>query len=119
MGAVGVVATSVLTAKAATKASVILKQAKAENEEELTVLDKINYTLPVYLPPILMGTVTIACILGSNILNKKHQASLLTAYGMLDRSYKEYKHKVNELYGEDADAKVEEELAKDNKPRRK
>lgn len=108
-----------MTAKAATKASTILKQAKDEKGEELTVLDKINYTLPVYLPPILMGTATVACILGSNVLNKKHQASLLSAYGMLDRSYKEYKNKVVEMYGEEADKAVEEELAKDNKPRRK
>lgn len=70
-GAVGVVATAVLTAKAATKASKILEQAKAEKGEKLTALEAINATLPVYLPAILSGAATITCIFGANILNHK------------------------------------------------
>lgn len=118
-GAVGVVATSVLTAKATLKASVILEEAKKEKGEELTTLEKINEVALTFTPPVLMGVGTIACIFGANVLNKKHQASLVSAYTMLDRSYKEYRNKVTELYGEEADEKVEEELAKDHCPRRK
>ena len=52
-------------------------------------------------------------ILGANILNKRQQASLVSAYALLDNSYKKYKKKVEELYGEDADIQVKTEMAKD------
>jgi hypothetical protein len=38
----------------------------------------------------------------------------MSAYALLDNSYKEYKEKVSELYGEGADAQVREEIAKDH-----
>lgn len=112
VGVVGVVATSVLTAKAATKASHILEEARAEKGEDLTAFETINVALPIYLPAILSGAATITCIFGANAINKQKQASLVSAYGLLDQSYKEYKKKVEELYGEGADANVRNEIAK-------
>lgn len=112
VGAAGVVTTAVLTAKGATKASHILEEAREEKGEELTVLEKVNVTLPVYLPAILSGAATLTCIVGANMINKHKQASLISAYGVLDNSYKEYKKKVEELYGEGADKHVREEIAK-------
>lgn len=120
VGAAGVVGTSILTVRSATKANDILAKAEKEKGEELTVLEKVNYAFPTYIPPILMGVGTIACIFGANVLNKKHQASLISAYGMLDQSYKEYRNKVKELYGEEAEQAVEESIAEDHvKPRRR
>lgn len=102
-----------LTAKAATKASHILEEAKAYKGEDLTVLGTVNAALPAYLPAILSGAATITCIFGANALNKQKQASLVSAYGLLDQSYKECKKKVEELYGEGADDKVRHEIAKE------
>lgn len=113
VGAAGVVVTSISTAKAATKASKLLDLAKEEKGEELTKLEKVNVALPVYIPTILFGAATITCIFGANILNQKRQATLISAYGLLDRSYKEYKEKVDELYGEGTDEEVEEGIAND------
>ena len=113
IGGVGVVATTVLAVKATPKAIELLEQTEVEKDEPLTVLEKIQVAAPVYIPTILVGASTIACIFGANILNKRQQASLLSAYALLDNSYKEYKKKVTELYGEDADAHVRSELAKD------
>lgn len=113
VGAVGVVATSVATAKATTKASKLLESAEEVKGEELTTLEKVNIAGPVYIPAVLFGAATIACIFGANILNKHQQAAMASAYALLDRSYKEYKSKVNELYGEDASKLVSEEIAKD------
>ena len=47
------------------------------------------------------------------MLNKRQQASLISAYTLLDNSYREYREKVNELYGEDADREVQNEIVKD------
>lgn len=113
IGAVGVVGTAVMTAKATTKANLILEQAKVEKGEELTKLEKVNVALPVYIPTIMVGAATITCIFGANTLNKRKQASLVSAYGLLDKSYKEYRKKVDEYYGEGSDEEIVEEIAKD------
>lgn len=113
VGAVGVVTTAVLTAKAAPKASKILEEAKAEKGEKLTPLEVVNVAGPVYVPAVISGVITVTCIFGANILNKRKQASLISAYGVLDQAYKEYKKKVEELYGDGTDKYVREEIAKE------
>lgn len=113
VGAVGVVATAVTTAKATTKASKLLETAEEAKGEELTTLEKVNIAGPVYIPAVLFGAATIGCIFGANILNKHQQAAMASAYALLDRSYKEYKAKVNDLYGEEANKLISEEIAKD------
>ena len=50
---------------------------------------------------------------GANTLNKQRQAALMSAYALLDNSYKEYKKKVEESYGEEASSHIREEIAKD------
>lgn len=113
IGSAGVIITSVLTAKATPKAAYLLVKAKEEKGENLTVSETIKVATPAYIPAILTGVSTIACIFGANALNRRQQATLMSAYALLDNSYREYRDKVNELYGEDADKRVIEELAKD------
>lgn len=114
VGAAGVVATTIMAVKATPKALILLEQAKEEKGEELTRLEKVKIAGPAYIPTIITGTSTIACIFGANVLNKHQQAALMSAYALLDNSYKDYKNKVTELYGDDADARIREELAKDH-----
>ena len=113
VGGAGVVVTSVLAVKATPKAMRLLDKAKKEKGEELTKLEVVKTAAPAYIPAVVAGASTIACIFGANILNKRQQASLMSAYALLDNSYKEYRGKVSELYGEDADDKVKAEIAKD------
>ena len=113
LGVVGVIGTTISVAKAAPKASLLLQRKLEEKAEPLTNLEKIKIAAPIYIPSVIIGASTIACILGSNFLNKRYQASLASAYALLDSSYRDYKNKVKELYGEDADEKVITEIAKD------
>ena len=113
LGAVGVVATAVLAVKATPKALEVLEAAKDEKGEDLTMLEKVNVAGPLYFPAALTGVATLVCIFGSNAINRKQQAALMSAYTMLDSTYKSYRHKVRELYGEEADAKVQEALEQD------
>lgn len=113
LGVVGVVATSVLTAKAVPKASELVKKAEREKRDELTKLEKVKAAAPAYIPAVATGVSTIVCILGANVLGKKSQASLAAAYALLDRSYREYSNKLKELYGEEADGHIRAEVAKD------
>ena len=113
LGAAGVVATSIAAAKATPKAMALLKKTKEEKGEELTKLEIVKVAGPAYIPAVAIGASTIACIFGANALNKKTQASIMSAYALLDTSYKQYKSKVKELYGENSDRNVKKEIAKD------
>lgn len=112
VGGAGVVATSVMAAKATPKALALVEEAKGKNEE-LTKLDYVVAALPAYIPAIVTGVSTIACIFGANILNKRAQASLASAYALLNSSYNDYRAKTVELYGDEADDKIKEGVAKD------
>lgn len=113
VGAVGVVATVVVATKATTKAQDLLNQAKEEKGEDLTKLEMVKAAGPAYIPTVLLGASTIACILGANVLNKRQQAALVSAYALVDTSFKNYKKKVEELYGEGANSEVRREIVKD------
>lgn len=114
VGAVGVVTTSVMAVKATPKAMALLDEAKLEKGEELTKTEAIVVAGPAYIPSILVGASTIACIFGANILNKRQQAGLMSAYALLDNSYKEYKNKVKEMVGEDGHIEIHNAIAKDH-----
>lgn len=113
MAGVGLVATAVLTAKATPKAMTRVENAREEKGEELTKVETVIAAAPAYIPPILTGVATLTCMFGANVLNKRQQASLMSAYALLDNSYKEYKKKVDEVYGEGANVDVKAEIAKD------
>lgn len=114
IGSLGVVATTITAVRATPKAILILEEVEELKGEELTTSEKIIAAAPVYIPSLLIGISTISCIVGANILNKRNQAMLTSAYALLDSSFKEYKEKVIELYGEDTDEEIKTELAKDN-----
>lgn len=113
IGGVGVVATSVLAVKATPKALQMIDNAKEEKGEDLSKWEIVKTAGPAYIPAVLVGASSIACIFGANVLNQRQQASLMSAYALLDNSYKEYKAKVIELYGEEADSRVRSAIAQD------
>lgn len=113
IGGAGVVATSVMAVKATPKAMKLIEAKKEEKGEKLTVLETIETAGMTYVPTVITGAATIACIFGANVLNQRKQAALMSAYALLDNSYKEYKKKVDELYGEGSDQEIRDELAKD------
>ena len=112
LGALGVVGTAISAVKATPKAMEVLNQ----QDEELTTFEKAIVLTPVYFPTILMGTATIGCILGANAINKKNQAMLVSAYSYLDSSFKEYKDKVKDIFGEEGETRVEKEIKKRSIP---
>ncbi|MBO5906193.1 MAG: hypothetical protein J6Q84_07235 [Kiritimatiellae bacterium] len=113
VGGIGVVATAVLAAKATPKAICLVVEAEVDKGEKLTKLETVVAASPAYIPTVITGVSTVACIVGANILNKHRQASLMSAYALLDVSFKKYREKVKELYGDDADDRVRKEIMKD------
>ena len=113
VGAAGVIATTVAAVKATPKALMLLEEAKEEKGEELTKLEVVKTAGPVYIPTAVLGVSTLACIFGANVLSHRGQASLMSAYALADSSYKDYKKKVDELYGEEAGGQIRAGIAKD------
>ena len=114
IGGMGVVATAVMTAKATPKAMKLIEEAKEEKGEELTKWEMVKVSAPAYMPAVAIGAATVTCVIGANVLNKRKQAAMASAYALLDQSFKEYKKKVIETYGEDRDKLVRAEIAKDH-----
>jgi hypothetical protein len=113
VGSVGVVATSVMAVKATPKALKSLEAAEKQKGEKLTKLEVVKTAGPAYIPAALIGVSTIACIFGANTLNKRQQASLMSAYAVLNSSYTDYKKKVRELHGEEGEFEVRSAIVKD------
>ena len=106
IGAAGVIATAVTAGFGTIKASKLIAETREEKGEELTKLEIVCAVAPAYIPPVIIGVSTIACIFGANALNKRQQASLISAYALLKESYSEYRKTVTDIYGDDADDKV-------------
>lgn len=117
MGAIGVAATSIIAVKATPKAlDSIHKDSRIQHDGDsyaYTKVEAIQSSWKCYVPAVLIGTSTIACIFGANILSKHQQAAITSAYAMLSESYKQYKKAAKTVYGTDADSKIQAEMAKD------
>lgn len=113
VASVGVIVTTITAVRATPKAVKLLKEAELEKGENLTKVEIIRVAGPSYIPSALLGISTIVCIFGANTLNQKKQASLMSAYAMLNESYKQYRKSAKIVYGEDADDKIHAEMAKD------
>lgn len=110
-GAIGVIATTITAVKATPKAMRLLEEQEEVKGEKLTKIEVVKTAAPVYIPSILIGASTIACIFGANALNRKQQTTLVGLYSLLDSSYKNYKGNVKETFGEDADKKIAQTIA--------
>lgn len=129
-GVVGVVTSGIMACKATTKLSGILDETRETVEkieevaanpdmisEEYTQEDAkkdkvIVYTqtslkvAKLYAPSIIIGGLSIGAILtGSNIFRKRNMA-LAAAYATIDKSFKEYRGRVVERFGEDMDREL-------------
>lgn len=108
---VGVVTSTVLAIKATPKALQAIENATDEKGDELTKREIIQVAARSYIPTAITCVSTIVCILGANVLNKRQQASLISAYALLDDTFKKYRKAAVSVYGEDADSKIKDQMA--------
>lgn len=123
----GVVATAILAAKAAPKATTALAETDETNESLGHAIQKRSpketflITWKFYLPAGVAGAATIACIIGANQIGLRRQAALLGAYTLADTAFREYKDEVLAQLGENKERKIHDEIVKrkidENPPR--
>lgn len=129
-GIAGTVVSAVLACKATTKVAEILDETKgtldtihegmetgAINGQEYTNENGKKDTVVVYAqtgmklaklygPAIILGTLSITSILASNNILRKRNVALGAAYAAIDKSFKEYRGRVIERFGEQVDTEL-------------
>ena len=129
-GIAGTVVSAVLACKATTKVAEILDETNgtldtihegmktgAINGQEYTTEDGKKDTVVVYAqtgmklaklygPAIILGTLSITSILASNNILRKRNVALGAAYAAINKSFKEYRGRVIERFGEQVDTEL-------------
>lgn len=129
-GVAGTVVSAVIACKATTKVGEILDETKetldtihtgmetgAINGQEYTTEDGKKDTVVVYAqtgmklaklyaPAIILGSLSITSILASNNILRKRNVALGAAYAAVDKSFKEYRGRVIERFGEQVDTEL-------------
>lgn len=140
LGIAGMVTTTVLAVKATPKALTLIQDAEIEKvdeqvkegkgpdelDEKLTPVEVVKVAWKPYIPAVLLGTASAACLIGANSVHARRHAALYSAYKLSETALTEYKDKVKEIVPEKkvkeikqklADDKVDKVAKKDSKPR--
>lgn len=111
LGCAGVLTTAILTGRATLRASEILKMETPD--EQLPATEIVKLTWKVFIPPVLVGASSIACIVGANTINTHRNAALAALYSLSETAFREYKEKVVEEIGRNKELKVRDSIAQD------
>ena len=114
ISSIGVITTTILAVKATPKAMKLIEEAKEEKGSYLSKTEIVKTAWKPYIPATISGISTILCIFGNSYLNKRTQASLASAYALLNNSYQEYMDKTKEIYGDEADLAVRKSIVDDH-----
>ena len=129
VGVAGVVASTVMACKATMKLNDILEESKETRdkirevesnpryEEQYSHEDAkkdltINYTqtglkiAKLYAPAVILGSASLGCLLASNDILRKRNAALSAAYMTVDKSFKEYRQRVVDRFGEEVEKEI-------------
>ncbi len=113
----GVVVTAIAAVKATPKAVMLIQSDSRKNHDgdpyAYTKKEAFMSAWKCYIPAAVFGVSTIACIMGANTLNGRQQTALTGAYALVQSSYKGYKDKLKELYGEEAHNAIVDSLVKE------
>ncbi len=128
-GTLGVVASGIMACKATLKVNDILEESKETVElirkvsEDKSLAEKyteedskkdlaIVYAqtgiklVKLYGPSVVLGVSSLACLLGSNNILRKRNIALAAAYTTIDKSFKDYRGRVVERFGESIDKEL-------------
>ena len=119
IGVAGMITSTVLAVKATPKALRLLEEAQKEKEDLLTSVEIVKAAWKPYIPAIVTGVMSTACIIGASAVNAKRNAALATAYTISERALLTYRDKVVETIGEKKEKDIRQKVAQeevDTKP---
>lgn len=129
VGVVGVVGSLVMACKATTKLSDILEDSKeqldkikevaadpayeekysqddAKKDTTITYVQTAMKVTKLYAPSVILCASSLGCLLASNNILKKRNAALSAAYMTVDKSFKEYRKRVADRFGEEVEKEI-------------
>lgn len=119
IGIAGMITTVVLAVKATPKAMELIDSETHDRHYEhnddtpLTKMDVVKVAWKPYIPAVISGTASIACLIGANSVNARRNAAIATAYKLSEAALSEYKDKVVEVIGEKKEKVIREKIAED------
>ena len=128
-GVVGVVTSAVIACKATTKLNDILEQTKNDVDKIHECVGRTDLAEPyteddskkdltivyvqtgiklvkLYAPAVILGALSITGIIGSHYILKKRNVALAAAYATVDKGFKEYRKRVVEKIGDEAEKEL-------------
>lgn len=126
-GIAGMVTTTVLAVKATPKALTLIQDAEIEKVDvqvkegkgqdelvkTLTPAEVVKVAWKPYIPAALLGTASVACLIGANSVHTRRHAALYSAYKLSETALTEYKDKVKEIVPEKKVKEIKQKLAED------
>lgn len=113
LGITGMFSMTVMAVKATPKAMRLIEEKKREEQvDALSVGETIKVAWKPYVPVILTGALSTACLIGANSVNTRRNAALAAAYKLSETALAEYKEKVVETLGEKKEKEVRDKIAK-------
>ena len=107
LGIGGCVSATVIAIKETPKAVKLIEKRKEElKTEKLDVKEIVRTTWKLYLPVVVTGTLSIACVIFSHSINERRKAALATAYAIAETSMAEYRDQIREKLGEETEQSI-------------
>lgn len=124
IGIAGMVTTAVMAVRATPKAMALIEEREnkwyqdhlGDVETSYKAVPKIELVKAAwtcYIPSVIVGGVSIACLIGANNVNLRRNAALATAYSLSESALKEYQEKVIEEVGAKKETEIRDKIAKD------
>lgn len=113
IGIAGMITTTVMAVRATPKALELIRDKNDLQDEPLTKIEIVKVTWKCYIPSVIAGGASIACLIGANSVNAKRNAALATAYKLSESAFSEYQEKVVETIGEKKEKEVKDKIAKE------
>lgn len=84
------------------------KQADREFKKETAAIKLvlIKDVARLYAPAVAVGVMSVGALTGSHVILNRRYTGVVAAYATLDKSFREYRGRVSELYGSDVDKKL-------------
>ena len=116
LAAGGTVATGIFSAQGAREADKRRERAEQEAGRKLTAKERFKVEAPAYAKAAAAGLGTIGCIFGAGVLSRHQQASIMSAYALLNKSASKYKDRVRGIFGEAGERTVERAVKQETPP---
>jgi hypothetical protein len=117
IGVAGVITTAVLAGRASYSSALLLENALIEKRQHdrgmLTTREKVEVVWKEFIPPAVVGAITICAIVCANRVEARRAAALAAAFKVADEAQEMYRQKVIEAVGAKSEENIRAEVAHD------